>query len=219
MDIVLYELFFKGQCNGRVVELGANTGKTFTNSYLFEYALGWKAVLLEGNPKHCQKLKKYRPRALTKCPVVVANREDFGNASTQYVVTNNSWCNGIEKFIDLEKLKRTNIGVLSKVSVPIMELAEVLPRRGLLDLLSLDVEGGETSALLSVDWRRQGFKVIYVEAIDTKGVALLCRHGYRRYSWPQGMRKTHPHTGWNDVFLHPDFAAEKAIQTVSSCRA
>eukprot|EP00756_Hemistasia_phaeocysticola_P016572 Hpha_TRINITY_DN15485_c0_g1::TRINITY_DN15485_c0_g1_i2::g.177062::m.177062 len=218
MDIYLYERFFKGQCGGTVVELGANQGLWASMSYMFEYALGWRAVLLEGHPGLCRQLKKNRPQAFRKCPVVVANREEFDNQeSTHFVLTNSSWFNGIEKFIDLKKLKRSKVRVLSNVSVPIMRLAEVLPRRGLVDLLSLDVEGAETSVLRSVDWERQGFKVIYVEGISAEGASLLCQHGYLRYSWPTGMRSTHPHVGWNTVFLHSVFAAERGIRTKSSC--
>jgi hypothetical protein len=48
---------------GTYVELGAFQGRAESNSAFFDLCLGWKGLLIEGNPAHYSKLVQNRPHA------------------------------------------------------------------------------------------------------------------------------------------------------------
>jgi len=76
-------LFFNGptdtplsaRCGGTYVELGALDGVTYSNTYLFNKALGWKGVLIELSPKNFASLKKNRPDELALINGAVCSQE------------------------------------------------------------------------------------------------------------------------------------------------
>ena len=61
------EHYFWGMTNGVAVELGALDGSRnkHSMSFDFEHSLGWKRILIEGNPFYRSDLGKHSPNALT----------------------------------------------------------------------------------------------------------------------------------------------------------
>ncbi|KAI2504359.1 hypothetical protein MHU86_10124 [Fragilaria crotonensis] len=51
------------KCGGVVVEIGGLDGITFSNSWFFEYALHWKALLIEASADNYAKMVVNRPNA------------------------------------------------------------------------------------------------------------------------------------------------------------
>jgi hypothetical protein len=66
-DKIVYETLFKNKMNGAdtgtYVELGAFEGRAESNSAFFDLCLGWKGLLIEGNPVQYAKLLQNRPHA------------------------------------------------------------------------------------------------------------------------------------------------------------
>jgi hypothetical protein len=67
--------FFGGFCGGTYVELGALDGITFSNTYAFNKALGWKGVLIELSPATFARLRANRPDELAVVNAVVCKEE------------------------------------------------------------------------------------------------------------------------------------------------
>ena len=49
--------------NHTVVEMGANDGLHMSNSFFFSKTLGWRALLIEGNPEVYKRISLHRPEA------------------------------------------------------------------------------------------------------------------------------------------------------------
>ena len=63
-DVRLYRRFFtdpKYIGNGFFVEMGGSNGVTFSNSLIYEYALGWRGIVIEASPINYERIIKQRP--------------------------------------------------------------------------------------------------------------------------------------------------------------
>ena len=95
--------FFGGFCGGTYVELGALNGITFSNTYAFNKALGWKGVLIELSPTTFARLRANRPDELAVVNSAVCKEEGMvhyvDNPKGQAV--NGIWELASPKFRDL----------------------------------------------------------------------------------------------------------------------
>ena len=64
-DKVVFDIFFSNplKCKGTVVEIGGLNGKRLSNSWFFEYALNWRALLVEALPTNFAEMVVNRPDA------------------------------------------------------------------------------------------------------------------------------------------------------------
>ena len=62
--------------NHTVVEMGANDGLHMSNSFFFSKTLGWRALLIEGNPEVYERIALNRPEA-ERVNALVGNPRDF----------------------------------------------------------------------------------------------------------------------------------------------
>ncbi|EKX35933.1 hypothetical protein GUITHDRAFT_52329, partial [Guillardia theta CCMP2712] len=53
--------FFRNSSSGTFLELGALDGSTYSNSFYFERAMGWRGILIEADPDNFRQLVKNRP--------------------------------------------------------------------------------------------------------------------------------------------------------------
>jgi len=65
--------WFKSFCGGTYLELGGLDGVTYSNSYVFNNALGWKGVLIELKNENYQKLVVNRPNEIAAIHAGVCN--------------------------------------------------------------------------------------------------------------------------------------------------
>ena len=95
------EQFFWGQTHGLAIELGALDGTPTTQSqtYELEKSLGWKRILVEGNPEYRQALLNKSPQAFSVNAAICAHR-----GSVHYV--EQRYTSGIVEFMDQNFLKR-----------------------------------------------------------------------------------------------------------------
>ena len=175
--------------NGYFVELGANDGITQSNTYYFETYRKWHGVLIEPvlhNFFQCKKVRSPRNKILCNACVSFEYTADFVPIL---------YCN----------LMSTPINVSSDIERPVQHVLEgqkhlaqqeepvlfgahaktlnsILIEAGSpenIDLLSLDVEGGELEVLKGVDFKKFSFKYICIECRNIKKmVTFLHGHGY-----------------------------------------
>ena len=149
---------FLPERSGTFVELGAFDGVTQSNTLYFERR-GWRGVLIEPTPAAFAQCVENRPLAQVFNYACVdkatagknVNMTAVGLMSivdgTRDADTETEW---VERGEQLQQLER------QAIVVPTRTLADVLAEAGVtaVDLLSLDVEGGEVGVLLGLDLSR-----------------------------------------------------------------
>jgi FkbM family methyltransferase len=176
--------------DGYFVELGANNGISQSNTLYFERYRRWRGVLVEPVLHNYFQCKANRSKATRV----------FCNACTSFDYTN--------EFVPIvySNLMSTPIGVESDIPDPLTHakigkdfldathdnvvfgakartLNSILVEAGaprLIDLLSLDVEGGEIEVLKGIDHGTYRFRYMCIECRQAERlVAFLGTHGYR----------------------------------------
>jgi len=218
-DKFIYETFFKdysysGQNNfkGTYLELGAYNGIQESNTRFFDVCLGWKGLLIEGNPESYQKVLETRPYAhkMSLAP----------SCSAEYEVIN--------KTIPFYRYPITNVGLVGHaktytgkptVDVPCAPLQPILQdifvddengnhhNGGLptLDFFSLDVEGSEALVLSTIDFQAVRINILMIEIqnshcktddceVRKRVRAKMEAEGYIRY---EGVVRN------SDLYVHP----------------
>lgn len=182
-----------GDKPGYFVELGANDGISQSNTKHLEMFHGWRGVLVEPYPGNFIKLSKTRARS-NHIENAACVSFEFGKAEMELIYSNlmttpmdgssdvenrklhaesgKKWLRGTDTVQAFSVRARTLNAILVEAMAP-----EVI------DLLSLDVEGGEIEVLKGIDHSKYRFKWILVEARDEKRITeFLEGKGYRLHS-------------------------------------
>lgn len=169
---------------GVFVEAGANDGVRQSNTYYFEKIRGWTGLLVEPVPELAAECRRNRgamvleaalaaievPGATVELHVAglmstVAGALGDAAATARHVATAQA----------VQRLRGTR-----RIRVPARTLSALLDEAGLtrpIDLLSLDVEGAEITALRGLDLTRHAPRFICVEARDAAEItSLLASH-------------------------------------------
>ena len=214
-DKFIYETFFKNQNNnftGTYVELGAYNGRIESNTRFFDLCLGWKGLLIEGNPENYEKTIFNRPYAhkMSLAP----------SCSAEYEAVN--------KTIQFYRYPMTNVGLVGHaktyekkptVDVPCGPLSPIfedvfaedtengagslLPT---LDFFSLDVEGAEMLVLSTIDFQAVRINILMIE-IDNdhcKGAQCQVRKDVRAKMEAEGYKRYERLVHASDIYVHPE---------------
>lgn len=167
-DAVLSKIFDRD--HGVCVEVGANDGVTFSNSFHFEKK-GWRSVLVEPNPQLCREIKSRRGirTILFECAASSTN----GTATMQM----GSGSDNMYSSLEPSELA-TEVRSFVETAVTIRTLDSILEEVGLspIDFVSIDVEGHEMVVLSGLDLERWKPTILLLE--DSKD---LLDDSVRRY--------------------------------------
>ena len=157
--------------NGFYVEVGANDGRSFSNTYVLEKTRNWSGILIEPILHKHFESKAYREESRNRfiygaCvdsqftePMV---KLYFSNLMTTSELGNNrSWAEAGSKFLN------SGESVLPFWS-PAVVLSQVFKEVGVtkIDLLSIDVEGAELSVLRGIDFNQVEIDLILIESTE-----------------------------------------------------
>jgi FkbM family methyltransferase len=166
-DVLIFEKYLKNRENGYFVDIGANDGKTFSNSLLYE-EMGWNGVCVEPHPRAFSVLSEIR-----KCICVNACiSNETKKVNFLQVDGSPEMLSGILEFYDKRHLARVDLEIQrdggSKKIVEIdsytyKDLVEKYEIPNHVDYLSIDVEGGEMGVLKGIDFNSYSFGVIGIE--------------------------------------------------------
>ncbi len=151
-------------CGGTYIEMGALDGKFFSNSYVFNKALDWKGVLIEASPAQYEGLVKNRQNEIATINVGICGKEQ----DLHWV--NKGPVGGFIEFASESYKERwwTQENIQNAQLIRCRTLKDVLFEtvgdNFHFDFFSLDVEGAEYDALMSLDFDAVSFGVIFVEA-------------------------------------------------------
>jgi len=196
-DAFLDRCVFFGARDRVIVDVGAHDGVTFSNSLFFEQQRGWHAVCIEPNPTVFARL--VGNRTATCLPFAVGVRP--GHAEFTALSGYNEMLSGLTAGYDRRHLRRIERdltrhgGTRSTESVEVKRLDALLHDAGVdhVDVLTVDIEGGELDALRSIDLQSFGVEAVVVENNYGGGAVRkeMRRQGYQLLV----------SIGWDDVFV------------------
>ncbi len=142
--------YFKNKKKGVFVDIGANDGICFSNSYALEKKYNWSGLCIEPLPKEFKNLKKIRKCKLEQVCIGAKKKK------VKFLV--HAMLSGV--FDAYEKKHLERIGREEKagekkkfITVQMVPLSDLLKKHKIkkVDFLSIDVEGGEKSVLESIN--------------------------------------------------------------------
>jgi FkbM family methyltransferase len=153
--------FYNNKEGGFFVDIGANDGIEFSNTFLLERNYEWKGICAEPNPEVFKLLVKNRPNSLCCDAAIyslsyknllfdVANNYDLMSGLSDHLDVHKEYVNRDKKQIVVKTLTLTDL--LDKAKAP-----------SFIDYLSLDTEGSEFEILRATDFSRYTFGLIDVE--------------------------------------------------------
>ena len=190
--------------NHTVVEMGANDGLHMSNSYFFSKTLGWRALLIEGNPDVYRRIALHRPEA-ERVNALVGNPKHFppdGRApfysfhrpgDSEKRNTALDWETGLsgiaapnssnEALRSVAHAQRyaARYGVrFQQHRLDVRRFSTLLSDMFVdaIDVLFLDVEGAEHSVLQTLNFQKHPVRVLVVERPTPAVSRLLKAHGY-----------------------------------------
>lgn len=197
-DLLLDRHVFGGRLGGVVVDVGAHDGVTFSNSVFFETQRGWAAWCIEPNPTVFAQLQENRPNATCLQCAVGA---EAGTAEFTAVSGYGEMLSGLTAKLSgrhaerIDKEIARHGGTKSTLTVEIRRLDSILREAAVrhIDLLTIDVEGGEMSVLTSLSLAE--FQVGAVVVENNYGTRDIGRH-MRRQGYQLFAR-----IGWDEVYV------------------
>lgn len=173
-------LTLEGKTGGYFVEVGVGSGRTISNSYMFEKNYGWSGLLVEPNKSSHASISECRSATLDERAAASTSGkklrfQEIVGMGEHSRIANTGGHNMQEAQIleyDVETIRMTDL--LAEVGAPLE-----------IDYLSLDTEGSELDILHGLDLNKYKFKVMTIEHNYNKSVqkqlsSILRPHGYRQ---------------------------------------
>jgi FkbM family methyltransferase len=153
-------LAFAGQATGTYVDIGAGH-PVADNVSFWLYERGWRGLVVEPQADLLQLYERLRPR--DACVGALVGARD-GEADFHKV----DRLHGFSTTVEAHARKAGAFGAaFATERLPMVTLATLLETHGLtdIDVLKVDVEGGEPAVLAGNDWTRYRPKLVLVEAV------------------------------------------------------
>jgi FkbM family methyltransferase len=199
-DRLLDQILFKKKQNGVFVDIGANDGKTISNTYYFEKNLNWTGICFEPLDEAYKKLQANRSSInIHGCAFNKTCTDTFYSISGY-----GEMLSGLKSQYDDRHLKRIEQtiaeygGEIKKIEVNCYDINETLIKNNFhkIDFISLDTEGGELNILKAINFDLFKITAIVVENNynDDSTKKFLYTKGYLLFN----------KLDCDEIFLHPD---------------
>jgi len=185
-DKYLNERLFKNKPGGFYLDIGANDGISYSNTYFFEKELNWFGICVEPISSVYSKLQDSR-----KSINVNGCIADFEGEGIFYEVSGYAeMLSGLKSKYDSRHLKRIEDeikkhgGVLTETTVNCFNLNNLLKKYNIkkIDYCSIDIEGGELDVLKTIDFDQFDFHSLSIENNyhDVRIYEHMKKNGYKR---------------------------------------
>lgn len=166
-DKFLNEVLFNGKKDGVFLDIGANDGVSFSNSYFFEKVLGWKGICFEPLKTAFEKLEQCRSSVNINACAADEDKMDCFLSISGY----GEMLSGLKSKYDERHLQRIaetvqlHGGSIEDVEVRCYDINKILEKYGYqsIDFISIDTEGNELEILKAINFDKIHVKVITVE--------------------------------------------------------
>lgn len=170
--------------NGYYVEIGANDGRSFSNTYVLEKTRNWSGMLIEPIMHKHFESRNFRDSQRNKFIYGACVDFDYKEKNVKMYFSNlmttselghsKDWANAGSNF-----LKATE--EVLPFWAPAIVLSHVLDRENVnkIDFLSIDVEGAELNVLKGIDFAKCEIELILIETeSNSKSISFLKENGY-----------------------------------------
>lgn len=190
--------------DGIFLELGACDGVLYSNTKMLEDHYGFSGILIEPVEKFYQDL--VRNRSKSKCFNCAVS--DSNSATVEYVGTNA--CSGISSTINKGAMQYVDSQVLRQV--PNRKLSEIIADTpfAYIDIMIVDVEGGEMRVLKSMDWDFPVFIVI----VEAHSGEVEENQRIADFMYSKGFVFKERQRG-NHVFYNPNYARKNLFKEIN----
>ena len=166
-DKYLNENIFKNYKNGFYIDIGAHDGKDKSNTYYF-YKNGWRGINVEPIPKVFDNLKLNKPNDIN-LNLAISEKDGYADFIINEGYT--EMLSGLKNNYDSRHIDRINRelrehgGKSKNIKVKTKRLDNICNHHNIkhINLLSIDVEGGEKSVIDSIDFNKVFIDVIVFE--------------------------------------------------------
>jgi FkbM family methyltransferase len=183
IDQVLREYFPDTSYKGVFFDVGAYEPITISNSYHFEKN-GWKCYCFEANPSNVPLLKEHRSNVFNYAI------SDCDKDSVTFHVVGREWTASYSAITISDEYRKIfgdfDNSQISTVTVPQKSLNSIIkneiPSLNRIDIMSLDIEGGEFDCLRGLDLTLYKPKVLVIENANPSNKTIqnyLESFGYR----------------------------------------
>jgi len=186
---------YNNKKSGFFLEIGANDGIFFSNTYLLEKEYDWSGICVEPIPTVFEKLVMNRPKSFC-CDRAIYNQSDL---TLEFSIANMSdMLSGITQYIDCHRESvNKNKSVIEVKTMTLLDLLDKYNAPPFIEYLSIDTEGSEYEILKSFDFQKYVFGIIdvehnYIEPRRSNIRELLLANGYL-YLGPNK---------WDDSYKH-----------------
>jgi len=202
-DVEVLEIY-NNLKNGFFIEIGANDGIKYSNTYLLEKYYNWKGICIEPIPSLFNTLCKNRPNSIC-CKNAVYNQS---NLNMLFNISNtNTLLSGMHNHYDNANIKNIVDSDKEQILVKTITLNDLLIKYNspkFIHYLSLDTEGTELEILQSVDFSKYTFGLIDIEhnfiepkRSQIRELLVLNGYNYRRQN------------KFDDCYIHKSILYEK----------
>ncbi len=175
------DFLFSKKREGFFLDIGANDGITFSNTYIFEKYRDWKGLCIEPNVDIFEKCKKLRNCFLENC--CISNEE---KEVTFRKVTGADMLSGIVEYMDENSKKRIDNhinkygGYYEDIKMKAHNINILLEKYNMhtIDFCSIDVEGGEYDIIKSIDYGKNDISAFAIEGDNQEITDFLEEKGY-----------------------------------------
>jgi FkbM family methyltransferase len=172
-DVILWELFKEDDFAGHFLDVGALDGRRFSNTLSFEQ-YGWSGMCVEAHPDYIELLKMNRPLSeVVHAAVTNKNQE----AITFYANSRGS-LSTLDKSLESHFARYGKFFTgFEEIQVPAMTIDTIIGNKyANIDLVSIDIEGGEPEALEGFSLHRYFPRVLVLEELNQARGVRICQH-------------------------------------------
>lgn len=163
-DMIL-KYIFGDKPIGYYVDVGAHHPKRFSNTYYF-YKKGWNGINIDAMPGSMRSFKRFRPRDIN-----IEKPISNTNQVLRYYAFNEPALNGFSKKLSEERDGINNYRILFTKDIQTYTLDDILdkylPKKQIIDFLSIDVEGLDFDVLKSMNLKKYKPRVILIEILGS----------------------------------------------------
>jgi FkbM family methyltransferase len=181
------DFFFKKKRSGIFLDIGANDGISFSNTYHFEKFRNWTGVCIEPHPEIFEKLQSIRSCHVENCCI-----SDYEKMVTFRKVTGTDplfgldMLSGIVEFMSeynkerIDKVIKINGGGFVDIEVQSYNINTILQKYNMfmIDYCSIDTEGAEYEIVTSIDFEKYRITSFSIEGDDENISQYLDKQGY-----------------------------------------
>ena len=167
-DYILDNILFEKKQGGIFLDIGANDGITYSNTYFLEKLRIWKGLCIEPLPSTFAKLQANRHCELENCAVGSTNRKDILLEISGY----SEMLSGLKKNYHKDHLSRIDSeiksygGVKKEIEINCINVNDLLAKHNMvyIDYCNIDTEGSETEIINAFNFKKFSIDAITIEA-------------------------------------------------------